>query len=419
MQSCVNGLVEKGNNPWPDPDRPSMPTPDSDNRKDAHNAAADAAGAGPLAGVRVVEMCWVWSGPLLGQLLADLGAEVIKCEWYRRFDPYRTRGVERLRGVVPEARRRESSSSFHSLNRNKLGFAVDLKDPEGIATVKEVLRNSDLLIENFTVGTLERLGLGYDVLREVNPRLVALSLSGFGAGSRLERMRAYGLVLSALGGAEADFESDGEFIGSPTFVVSDPNAALFGLYAAVAALVRARREGRGAALLGSQLEAIMSLVQLRGDPAAGGSWEELTVEAEDGVWVATSIPTGHELERERVEELARRLPAAELCERLQGTGVAAAPVLDVVETAGHEVFADLDVHLSSLHPSSGPERLVAAPWRIDGHRAHLRKPAPMLGESDDYVLSAVAGFSDEEVAERRQHEPPRSAAKPPEPPATD
>ena len=74
----------------------------------------------PLQGVRVLELCWVWSGPLLGQLLADLGAEVIKVEWYKRFDLYRTRGVERLTGQVPEKLRREMSQSFHGLNRNKI-----------------------------------------------------------------------------------------------------------------------------------------------------------------------------------------------------------------------------------------------------------------------------------------------------------
>jgi crotonobetainyl-CoA:carnitine CoA-transferase CaiB-like acyl-CoA transferase len=368
---------------------------------------------GPLNGVRVVETCWVWSGPLLGQLLADLGAEVIKCEWYRRFDPYRTRGVERLRGLVPEQRRRESSQSFHSLNRNKLGLAVDLKDENGIEVVKDLLRHSDLLIENFTVGTLARLGLGDEVLRELNPDLVALSLSGFGAGSRLERMRAYGLVLSALGGGEADIEADGEFVGSPTFVVSDPNASLFGLYAAVAALLRARRGGGGGALRGSQLEGIVSLVQMAREDA-GEHWEELTVEAADGVYVAVSIPAGAALDAAAIRERARRASAARLLEELAAAGIGAAPVLDVAETADHELFADLAVRIGALHPVSGPEELVAAPWRVDGHRADLRKPAPVLGESDDYVLSQVIGYPDEEVGRRRRPEPPRAAERPSE-----
>lgn len=376
------------------------------------NQLMDNDSGGPLNGVRVVEMCWVWSGPLLGQLLADLGAEVIKCEWYRRFDPYRTRGVERLRGLVPEERRRESSQSFHSLNRNKLGLAVDLKDENGIDIVRDLLRHSDLLIENFTVGTLSRLGLGPEILGELNPDLVALSLSGFGAGSRLDRMRAYGLVLSALGGGEADIEADGEFVGSPTFVVSDPNASLFGLYAGVAALLRVRRGGGGGALMGSQLEAIMSLVQMSREEGDDDGWEELTVEAADGVYVAVSIPADAALDAAAVHELAARSTAAKLLEELGAGGVGAAPVLDVTETAADELFADLHVRLACLHPVSGPEELVAAPWRIDGHRASLRKPAPVLGESDDYVLSQVIGYADEEVRRRRRPEPPRRPKRP-------
>ena len=95
----------------------------------------------------------------MGQHLADLGAEVVKVEWYKRFDLYRTRGVERLRGSLPETIRRESSYSFQSLNRNKLGFAADLKHEEGLQLVKDLITESDVLLENFTVGTLDRLGL--------------------------------------------------------------------------------------------------------------------------------------------------------------------------------------------------------------------------------------------------------------------
>lgn len=370
----------------------------------------------PLAGVRVVEMCWVWSGPLFGQLLSDLGAEVIKCEWYKRFDPYRTRGVERLRGAIPEKRRRESSHSFHSLNRNKVGLAVDLKDEDGLAIVKDLLRESDLLIENFTVGTLGRLGLGADVLREINPKLVTVSLSGFGPGSRLEQMRAYGLVLSALGGAEAGITDDtGEFLGSPTFVMSDPNAALFGLFAAIAGIVRARREGAGGMFLCSQLEAIMSLMRTGRSDDDLQTWEELTVEATDGVHVAVAIPASSlaRVTPADVRERATGLGSHDLIRELSAEGVAAAPVLDVTETGDADVFADVEVRLLALHPVTGPEYLVAAPWRINGQRPPLRKVAPILGEGDEYVLGSILGCSDDEVAHRRQRErrvqaPPRT-----------
>ncbi|MEC7879560.1 MAG: CoA transferase, partial [Actinomycetota bacterium] len=216
----------------------------------------------PLAGLRVVEFCWVWAGPMMGQHLADLGAEVVKVEWYKRFDLYRTRGVERLRGSMSEEIRRESSYSFQSLNRNKLGFATDLKREEGLQLVKDLIAESDILLENFTVGTLDRLGLPPEELDRLNSRLVSISLSATGRGSTIESLRSYGLMLSALGGYESLVtDENDEFIGSPTFVMSDPNAALFGVFAALAASLHARKTGVGATYECSQIEAVASLMQ--------------------------------------------------------------------------------------------------------------------------------------------------------------
>ena len=161
-------------------------------------AAIDA----PLAGMRCIELCWVWSGPMVGQILADLGAEVIKVEAPERFDLYRTRGLETKRGKMDERTRIESSIYFHSLNRNKVGLALDLKQAQGVAIMKRLASTSELLIENFTVGTMDRLGLGAEALAEANPALVQFSMSGPGRGSAVQDLRSYGLVLSALAGAE-------------------------------------------------------------------------------------------------------------------------------------------------------------------------------------------------------------------------
>ena len=363
----------------------------------------------PLSGVRVVELCWVWAGPLLGQFLADLGAEVVKCEWYARHDPYRTRGVERLRGRIPVERHRESSFSFHSLNRNKVGFAANLKSDEGLAQLKSLIEVSDVLIENFTVGTLEHLGLGYEVLRELNERLVVVSLSGFGKGSRLEAMRAYGLVISALGGAEAPICDEGEFVGSPTFVISDPNAAAFGLYAAIAGLLHSEAAGAGTTFLASQVEAIMSLMEAErpadAAPAVTDRRLDIMVEAADGRHVAVSVdPDVDGLDADEARSLATKLASDALVDELASRGVPAAVVVDVAETPASRAFEGAGVRLNSHHPVTGPEALVAAPWRVNGARAPLRKTAPLLGESDLYVLRTMLGLSDDEAARRRQVE---------------
>ena len=213
----------------------------------------------PLAGLRVIELAWVWSGPMVGQLLAELGAEVIKIESPSRFDLYRTRGLEAMRGKMDEATRIESSLYFHSLNRNKTSLSIDLKTDAGRQTLVELAAASHLVIENFTVGTLDRLGLGAEVLAKANRSLVQLSMSGAGRGSSVEQIRSYGLILSALAGAESHITTDGEFVGSPTFSISDPNAALFATLAAIAAVLRARETGEGMALDLSQIEAAATL----------------------------------------------------------------------------------------------------------------------------------------------------------------
>src|SRR5690606_11140889 len=150
----------------------------------------------PLTGVRVIELCWVWSGPLLGQFLAVLGAEVIKVEWFKRYDLYRTRGVERITENYPESIRREMSQSFHGLNRNKIGVTLDLKVAEHREGLIDLVRQSDLVIENVNSGTLDRLGLHFETLRKANPKIVLLSLAGVGSTSALADMRASGSVLS-------------------------------------------------------------------------------------------------------------------------------------------------------------------------------------------------------------------------------
>lgn len=363
----------------------------------------------PLAGVRVIELCWVWSGPLLGQFLADLGAEVIKVEWFKRYDLYRTRGVERMAGKYPEFIRREMSHSFHGLNRNKIGVTLDLKEDKHSDALLDLVAQSDLVIENFTAGTLERLGLGYERMAEVNPATVLLSLSGFGSTSRLGQMRAYGLVLSALSGFEADIAdpATGDFVGSPTFVASDPNAATYGLFAAITAILEARRSGKGAHVELSQLEAIAHAAtdkddELKALAASLGlstefaSSETSVLACRDGDYLCIAWPTG--MDPDKVRALSEQVAAQDLAEARQLLLDADVPSVRVIEQPA-EVgagAAQKGTLIPTIHPVTGPEEIVAAPWWIDGHRAPLRKSAPMLGEGNNYVLGFLLDWSPED-----------------------
>ena len=366
----------------------------------------------PLKGIRVIELCWVWSGPLLGQFLADLGAEVIKVEWFKRYDLYRTRGVERMAGKYPESIRREMSHSFHGLNRNKIGLAMDLKDPKHKNGLIDLVAQSDLIIENFTSGTLDRLGLGYENLSDANKAVVLLSLSGFGASSRLSQMRAYGLVLSALSGMEASIldPKDAEFIGSPTFVASDPNAATYGLFAAISAIIGARKTGFGSHVEISQLEAVAHVAEAKdkeleefaetlGLKTTFDQGNQDMIPCLDGKYICIAWPenTSEQEKKHICNEIANmgREEAQKLIDNLK------IKVVNIVEQSS-EIGAGASAKgtlIPTVHPVTGPEDIVAAPWWIDGQRAPLRKAAPTLGEGNDYVLGTLLKWSQEERTE--------------------
>jgi crotonobetainyl-CoA:carnitine CoA-transferase CaiB-like acyl-CoA transferase len=361
----------------------------------------------PLSGIRVIELCWVWSGPLLGQLLADLGAEVIKIEWFKRYDMYRTRGVEREVGKYPERVRREMSQSFHGLNRNKIGATLDLKADAHRAALLGLVGKSHLVIENFTAGTMKRLGLDFDVLSQANPSIVLLSLAGLGSTSRLADMRAYGLVLSALSGLEtlvAD-PRDGAFLGSPTFVSSDPNAATFGLLTAIAAMLDAKRTGKGAYVEMSQLEAagniasddteLAAVAEALGLPTPGPC-DIAIVPTSDGQHLCVDWRTARSAdEARRLIEDAKALTADKAKAHLESAGARAVRIIEQPAEFGAGA-ANEGTLLPTIHPTTGAENVVAAPWWIDGARSPIRKTAPTLGEGNPYVLGKLLGWRAED-----------------------
>ena len=357
----------------------------------------------PLRGLRVIEFCWVWSGPMVGQHLADLGAEVIKVEWYKRYDLYRTRGVERLRGKMPEDIRRESSYSFQSLNRNKLGFAADLKRDEGLAIVKDLIAESDILLENFTVGTLDRLGLDAAELDRLNKKLVVVSLSATGRDSSIESLRSYGLMLSALGGYESLItDKDGAFLGSPTFVMSDPNAALFGVLASLAGALHAKEEGTGATYECSQVEAVSSLVNTPPRTNRATGQIEGIFAALDGEFVALTIPETAMAppcdSQEGVEAWAGQTGLDEILATVRALGGVATRVASLADSETSEEFLGTDVRQAIEHPISGVRDIVATPWLINGKRPAIRTPAPLLGGDTDDVMERILGYDASQMA---------------------
>ena len=188
----------------------------------------------PLDGIRILDFSRVLAGPLSTALLADLGADVIKIE-PPAGDDYRHIGTMRA-GI---------SSLFSALNRNKKSLVLDLKHPEAAGIVAELAQGVDVVVENFRPGVAERLGVGPELLCRVNPRLVYVSVSGFGQTGPLAHLPAYDIIVQAMSGL---MEANGELDGPPTMVgeaLSDVVAGLFASWATLAALLQQRRTGQG------------------------------------------------------------------------------------------------------------------------------------------------------------------------------
>jgi CoA:oxalate CoA-transferase len=204
----------------------------------------------PLEGIRVVELGRMLAGPFCGMLLADLGAEVIKVEPPRGDDA-------RAFGPFVDG----ASSYFRLLNRNKLGIALDLKRDDELAVLRGLLERSDVLIENFRPGTLARLGLPADTLRELNARLVVVSITGFGQDGPLRDLPAYDVIAQAMSGLMA---ATGPVGGGPTrsaVSLGDLVPGLYGALGALAALYERRRTGVGRRVDVAMLDSLVSLLE--------------------------------------------------------------------------------------------------------------------------------------------------------------
>ncbi|WP_156255315.1 CaiB/BaiF CoA transferase family protein [Sandarakinorhabdus oryzae] len=188
--------------------------------------------SGPLAGIRIIDCSQIVSGPMACQMLGDQGAEVIKVE---------SPGGDPVRGLGPK--KADLSSMFIAVNRGKQGLCLDLKSPEGIAVLERLVATADVLVENFRPGVLARLGLGWDRLQAINPRLIYCSITGFGPDGPYQNIRVYDPVIQAVSGIAAT-QVDKE--GTPGLVrhlVADKVTALTAAQAITAALFRRERAG--------------------------------------------------------------------------------------------------------------------------------------------------------------------------------
>jgi crotonobetainyl-CoA:carnitine CoA-transferase CaiB-like acyl-CoA transferase len=377
----------------------------------------------PLEGIRVVSMAEQYPGPYCTLLLADMGADVITVERPGVGDPSRGPG-----GM---------SDFFAALNRNKRSVTANLRSEGGRQVVHRLIEAADVFVEGFRPGVCDRLGVGYQALRELNPRLVYASLSGFGQSGPYRERPAHDLSYQAMAGLLAGLIPSGCFDNLPAVAIGDLSSGMFTALGILAALLARQRTGRGQYLDVSMTDGLLSwmTVALSGQmwrgsgaevvpigPAYGvyqcadGKYVSLSIVLEDHFWRNLCGAIGREdlaalnvLERwQRREDLAevlaeamRTRPRDEWVEALAQADVASGPVYDLSEVLEDPQFRERGMFVDFEGRGGQTTRLVNHPLRFSETPAEIRRLAPTLSEHTEEVLSEL-GYSADEIAALHQ-----------------
>ena len=396
----------------------------------------------PFEGLRVLDMTAFWAGPLVGHVLAMLGAEVIHLE-----SPGRPDGA-RLVGGVPQSEDRywERGPIFAALNTNKKSLTVDLGDPKGLDLVRRFVSTCDVVVENYTPRVLEQLGLGYDTLRESRPDLIMVRMPGFGLEGAWRDLAAFAFVIEDASGLTW-LTGHPDLLPFEPYCVGDPNAGLHALFGLMLALQQRERTGEGGLVEASMVEAaanvaaeqviefsaygaLLERAGNRGPCAAPQNLYQAAGPNElgyDDSWVAIAVATdeqwaglrralgdpdwamdpeltsgaGRVREHDRIDahlqEWCRARAADDIVETLWGAGVPVGRVVqphcqpEVPQLAARGFFEEL------VHPVAGPARYSTLPMRFSSgpDRLHER-PAPSLGEHTTELLREI-GLAPSEI----------------------
>ena len=397
-----------------------------------------------LEGIRVLDFSRVWAGPHATKLLADMGADVIKVESTRSWDPHRTIGGS---GNLPDGEPGPDpwnrSGWFNTLHLSKYGITADVSLARGRAVLEELASISDVVIENSRTGAMERRGLGYETLRRLRPDIIMVSMPAFGNSGPWKDFIQYGIGQEQLAGVASMNGYAGEEAPIKSGVnFGDPISGAHAAGAILAALLRRRRTGRGAFIDLSQLESSISVMgehllgyQMSGvNPGNRGNrhpvyaphgaypclddgwvaiavasdeeWREMC-EAMDDPAMAEDTRFGDLLSRHRNQDELDPLisrwtgsrSAYEIMDTLQDRGVAATPVL-----SSEGIFNDPHYQYRGLlelvdHPSTGPYFLPALAWKMSQTPGGVRWASPRLGEHNAVVYRELLGMSEKEIAD--------------------
>ena len=393
-----------------------------------------------LSDVTVLDLGQVIAMPFCTMLLADLGARVIKVE-------SRERGRERISLGIKRVRdgREERVPAAQYRDRNKLAITLELKTPQGVALFKQLVRHADVVTENFSVGTMERLGLGYEDLKAVNPRIVYASVTAFGQHGPYAMQRGYDILAQAISG----YLSVTGFPENPPTKsgqsISDYYAGMLCAFSIVSALHYRHRTGVGQridmALLDSLVVALDNLgerytvggeiLTRSGNVAFTGSSTgvyttsdghvAVSAGASDAVWRRFCEILGREdlardpgfataaARRDRRDEVAAIVqawtatrPKAEVVRVLASAGVPAAPVNNVAEMVADPQVQAREMFVETDHPVYGRLKTTGSPLKMSQTPGRVRWLAPMPGEHNEEIFCGLLGHSKDELAQWRE-----------------
>jgi len=369
-----------------------------------------------LEGVRVLDLTHAHAGPICTMFLGAMGAEVIKIEptWgemTRMFPPL-------VKGISPY---------FMFVDRCKKGVTLNLKDPRGREMFMEMVKKADIVMENFSAGTMDRLDLGWDVLQGLNPGIIFASISGFGQTGPWSNRRSFDPIAQASSGYMWTMQEGINPDGPPLQAVEAIADTIPGFTAVIgilAALQYRHRTGKGQRIDVAQMDSMIAVMQsfsfweiagmtFRGAARSGRVGVSGLHKAEDG-YVMFSLPPGRitdwfkellgveELTREDVEKWVAQRPVKEVVELLAKTGVPVAPVLDLDQVKANEHAEAREMFVKVDHPTLGEVSLPGFPIKFSETKGDITMPAPLLGQHNEEVYSELLGLSKEKIEDLRK-----------------
>ncbi|MBX5445746.1 MAG: CoA transferase [Sphaerobacter sp.] len=390
--------------------------------------------SGPFAGVRVLDLSRILSGPYCTMVLADYGAEVIKVERPGAGDDTRHWGPPFIGG---------ESGYFLSINRNKKSITVDMSTPEGREIIYRLARTADVAIENFRPGTADRLGIGYERLRQENPSIIYCSISGFGQTGPYRDRPGYDALAQAMSGMMA---ITGEPDGPPMkhgMSIADIGAGMWAVFAIAAALYHRERTGEGQAIDVSLLDAQLSwLTYAAGNyfasgknpgrygsahpnivpyqPFATADGYIMLAVGNDRLWQqfcqAAGRPEladqpGFRTNAERVTnradvvatvgEIMAQRTTAEWMELLERAGIPAGPINTVEQILDDPHVLAREMVVTLQHPTAGEIKTVGIPAKLSDTPGTVRSAPPLLGQHTDEILAEL-GYDAAAIADLRE-----------------